>query len=74
MNITPISTIADYKATLAIVPSLVDKDPVLGAPDADRFDRLITLTQAYQDRHFCFPSLEPIRGLKYLTESSEACT
>jgi HTH-type transcriptional regulator / antitoxin HigA len=64
MNITPIPTEADYKATLAIVSKLVDKDPAPGTPDGDRLDVLTTLIQAYEAKHYPIPSPDPIRALR----------
>ena len=48
MDIRPIRTKADYKATLKEISALMDSDPDVGTPDGDRLDILATLVQAYE--------------------------
>ena len=51
MDIRPIHTEADYKATLKEIDALMDGDPELGTPEGDRLDILATLVQAYEAKH-----------------------
>lgn len=46
MDIRPIHTEADYKATLKEISDLMESDPDLGTPEGDRLDILATLVQA----------------------------
>ena len=69
MNINPIRTKADYKAMLAIVSKLVDKDPAAGTPDGDRLDVLTTLIEAYEAKHYPIASPDPIDLLQHVMES-----
>jgi HTH-type transcriptional regulator / antitoxin HigA len=69
MNVNPIRTSTDYKATLAIVSKLVDKDPASRTPDGDRLDVLTTLIEAYEAKHFPIPSPDPIDLLQHVMES-----
>lgn len=48
MDIQPIHTEADYKATLVEVSALMESDPALGTPEGDRLDVLVTLIQTYE--------------------------
>lgn len=68
MNIRPIHTKADYKATLREVSSLVDADPSPGTHDGDRLDVLTTLVQAYEAKHFPISPPDPIEAIKFRME------
>mgnify|MGYP003609825159 CR=1 FL=1 len=49
MEIRPIRTDDDYRATLKEVSVLVDLDPEIGTAEGDRLDVLTTLLQAYEN-------------------------
>ena len=51
MDIRPIHTEADYKATLKEISALMESDPELGTSEGDRLDILVTLVQAYEAKH-----------------------
>lgn len=70
MQIRPIRTEADYKATLKEVSRLMERDPDLGTPDGDRLDVLVTLVQAYEAKHYpiCLP--DPIDAIKFRMEQA----
>jgi len=67
MDIHPIRTDADYRAALAEVSPLFDRDeqPVPGTPEGDRFDVLVTLIEAYERKHFPVESPDPIEAIKF---------
>ena len=69
MNVSPIRTKADYRAALAVVSKLVDKDPAPGTPDGDRLDVLATLVEAYEAKNHPIPSPDPIDFLQHVMES-----
>lgn len=52
MDIRPIHTEADHQAALKAVSGYFDQEPEPGTDDADRFEILLTLIQAYEARHF----------------------
>ena len=52
MDIHPIHTEADYRATLKEISALMDSDPEAGTPEGDRLDILSTLVVACEVRHF----------------------
>jgi HTH-type transcriptional regulator / antitoxin HigA len=70
MNIRPIHTEADYKATLAEISTLMASDPELGTVDGDRLDVLATLVQAYEAKHFPIGAPDPVEAIKFRMEQS----
>lgn len=70
MEIRPIRTKADYKATLKEISALMESDPALGTPKGDRLDILITLVQAYEAKHFPMERPDPIEALKFRMEQN----
>jgi HTH-type transcriptional regulator/antitoxin HigA len=70
MEIRPIHTQADYKATLREVSALMESDPVLGTPDGDRLDVLTTLVQAYEARHHPIDPPDPIEAIRFRMEQA----
>jgi HTH-type transcriptional regulator/antitoxin HigA len=70
MNIQPIHNEADYKAALAIVSPWFDHEPEAGSEDADRFDILVTLIQAYEEKHYPMLPPDPIDAIKFRMEQS----
>ncbi len=70
MDIRPIHTDADYKATLKEISSLMEADPELGTPDGDRLDVLTTLVQAFEAKHFPIAAPDPVEAIKFRMEQS----
>lgn len=70
MDIRPIHTQADHKATLEEVSALMDNDPAPGTPEGDRLDILITLVQAYETKHFPIEAPDPVEVIKFRIEQS----
>jgi HTH-type transcriptional regulator/antitoxin HigA len=65
MDIRPIHTEADYKATLKEIAALMDSDPELGTPEGDRLDILATLVQAYETKHAPITAPDPVEAIKF---------
>ena len=65
MEIKPIHTDADYKATLREVSGLIDLDPEPATPEGDRLDILATLVQAYEAKHYPIAPPDPIEAIKF---------
>ena len=65
MNITPIRTEADYKATLQEISVLMETDPALGTPQGDRLDILATLVQAFEAKHMPITAPDPVEAIKF---------
>ncbi|MBB1599659.1 type II toxin-antitoxin system HigA family antitoxin [Variovorax sp. UMC13] len=70
MNIHPIRTPADYKATLRDVSLLMERDPDLGTADGDRLDVLVTLVQAYEAKHHSIDPPDPVEAIKFRMEQA----
>ncbi|PQA81704.1 transcriptional regulator [Limnohabitans sp. TS-CS-82] len=71
MDIKPIRTEEDYKATLKEVAALMESDPALGTPDGDRLDVLVTLVQAFEARHYAIDLPDPIEAIKFRMEQQD---
>lgn len=65
MDIRPIHTEADYKATLKEISALMESDPDLGTPEGDRLDILATLVQAYEAKHVPITAPDPVEAIKF---------
>ena len=50
MEIRPIHTEDDYKIALREVSAYFDSEPAPDTPDGDRFEVLLTLVEAYDQR------------------------
>lgn len=68
MEIKPIHNEADYKTVLKDISQLMAHDPVLGTPEGDRLDILVTLVQAYEAKHHPMESPDPIEAIKFRME------
>ena len=70
MDIHPIHTKADYKATLKEISALMESDPDPGTARGDRLDVLATLVQAYEAKHFPIGTPDPVEAIKFRMEQS----
>lgn len=70
MNIRPIRTKADYKATLKEISALMESDPEPGTPQGDRLDILATLVQFYEAKHLPITSPDPVEAIKFRMDQS----
>ncbi|WP_210730449.1 helix-turn-helix domain-containing protein [Roseicyclus persicicus] len=68
MDIRPIRTDADLDWALAQVEAYFDDPPAPGTPEADRFDLLSDLIEAYENREYPIDGPDPIATLQgYMT-------
>ncbi len=67
MNIKPIRTEADYEAALAEIERLWGA--AYGSPQGDKLDVLVTLVEAYEDKHHPIPPPDPIEAVLHYMES-----
>ena len=65
MELTPIRTEKDYRATLRVVSTLVDQDPAPDTPEGDRLDVLSTLIKAYERKHHPIDLPDPVEAIKF---------
>ncbi|HEU4585004.1 MAG TPA: helix-turn-helix domain-containing protein [Gemmatimonadaceae bacterium] len=66
MDIKPIKTESDYDAALAEIDNLMDAEPE--TPDGDRLDVLVTLVEAYEEKHWAISPPDPIEAIKLRME------
>jgi HTH-type transcriptional regulator/antitoxin HigA len=66
MDIQPIHTEADYRATLREIETLMTA--VAGSPEGDRLDVLVTLVEAYERVHFPMDLPDPIDAIRFVME------
>jgi HTH-type transcriptional regulator / antitoxin HigA len=62
MDIKPIKTDADHEAALREIEVLWGADE--GTPDGDRLDVLTTLVEAFEDRRWPLPDMDPIEAIE----------
>ena len=67
MEIRPIKNEEDYQAALDEIERLFGAIP--DTPEGDRLDVLVTLVEAYEDKHFSMPAPDPIEAILYHLES-----
>lgn len=67
MHLKPIRTAADHEAALVEVERLFDAPPQ--TPEGDLLEVLITLIEAYEEKHHAIPIPDPIDAICYTMES-----
>lgn len=66
MEIKPIRTEEEYRNYLEEIHSLFDADP--NSPEGDRLDVLVTLVEAYENKHYPASLPDPIEAIEYHME------
>ena len=66
MNIKPIRTKTDYKATLKAVESLMGAKA--RSPQGERLDVLVTLIESYERQHFPMDLPDAVEAIKFHME------
>jgi len=66
MDIKPIRTEADYRATLREIESLMRAESE--SPEGERLDVLVTLIEAYERQHFPLDLPDPVEALKFVMD------
>jgi HTH-type transcriptional regulator/antitoxin HigA len=67
MDIKPIKTKADYRATLKDIEGLMAARA--NTPEGERLDVLVTLVEAYERKHYPMELPDPIEAIKFRMES-----
>lgn len=68
MKIRPLHTEADYRAALAEVSPLFDKEPTPGTALGDRFEIMITLIEAFERKHYPIEAPDPVEAIRFRME------
>ena len=67
MEIKPIKTEADYEAALKEIEQLWGAS--YGSPEGDKLDVLVTLVEAYEEKHYPVPPPDPIEAILHYMEN-----
>jgi HTH-type transcriptional regulator/antitoxin HigA len=67
MEIKPIKNDADYQAVLEEIERLFDAAP--DTPEGDRLEVMVTLVEAYEEKHYSLPIPDPVEAILYHMES-----
>ena len=65
MNIRPIRNERDYDWALAEITRYFNRPPKRGTPQADRFDVLAELIEAYEAKHWAIGAADPVDAIIY---------
>ena len=68
MDIYPIKTQKDYRATLARVEKLMNAKP--GSAEEDELEILATLIEAYEANHYSIPDAHPLEVIRFVMEQN----
>jgi HTH-type transcriptional regulator/antitoxin HigA len=68
MDIRPIRSEADYKAALAVVSDLIDRDPAPDSPEGERLEIMGLLVQAWEEQHYPIDPPDPIDAIQFRME------
>ncbi|MHB9118178.1 MAG: helix-turn-helix domain-containing protein [Burkholderiales bacterium] len=66
MDIRPLKTEADYRATLKEIENLMHAG--IDTPEGDRLDVLVALVEAYEARHYPLELPDPVEAIKFTME------
>jgi HTH-type transcriptional regulator/antitoxin HigA len=69
-ELRPIRNEKEYAEVLAEVSAFVDNEPKRGTKDADRFELLLMLVEAYEAKHYSIAPPDPIEVIKYRMEQA----
>lgn len=65
MDIRPIRTEEDYDWALAEIATYFETPPQAGTTDADRFDVLADLIEAYEAKHWPIEPVDPVEAIRH---------
>ena len=66
MNIRPIKTKADYRAALKEIEALMAAER--DTPEGERLDVLVTLVEAYENKHYPLDLPDPVEAIRFRME------
>lgn len=70
MDIQPIRNDTDHRRALRELSRFFDNEPAPGTPDGDRFEVLLTLVEAYENRHFPSGLPDPVEAIRFRMEQA----
>jgi len=66
MDIKPIKTDTDYRVALKEIETLMMADP--DTPEGEKLDVLVTLVEAYEQKHYPLDLPDPVEAIKFEME------
>ncbi len=66
MEIKPVRTEEDYRAALEEIDAVFNAEP--GTPEGDKLDILVTLVEAYEEKHHKIPLPDPVAAIEFHME------
>jgi HTH-type transcriptional regulator / antitoxin HigA len=70
MDIRPLRNESDYDWALKEIEQYFEHEPKRGTPEADRFDVLSALIEAYEAKHWPIAPPDPVDAIKYRMEQA----
>ena len=70
MNIRPIRSETDYDWALKEIEPYFEREPKRGTPEADRFDVLAALLEAYEGKHWPIDPPDAVEAIRFRMEQS----
>lgn len=71
MNVRPIRNHEDYEAAMKLVSRFFDNEPEPGTEDGDTFEVLLTLVEAYEEKHHRIEAPDPIEAIRFRMEQGQ---
>ena len=68
MDIRPIRTEIDYQTALQAVSPFFDREPEPGSEQADRFEVMLALIEAYEAKHHTIDPPDAVEAIKFRLE------
>jgi HTH-type transcriptional regulator/antitoxin HigA len=69
-ELKPIRNEKDYMSALAEASLFVDKEPKKGSKEADRFELLLMLIEAYEAKRYSIDPPDPVEAIKFRMEQA----
>ena len=69
-HLKPIRNKIEYKAALSEVSKFFDDEPKRGSKEADRFEILLMLVEAYEAKHYQILPPDPVEAIKFRMEQA----
>ncbi len=66
--IESITTNTEYRQALQRADNLIDLDPELGTPQADKLEQLVDLIEGWEDKHYPLEPPDPDEAVKFRKE------
>jgi len=70
MELKPIRTQAEYDDALCAVSTYFDNEPAAGTQEADHFEILVMLIEAYEAKHYPIAPPDPVEAIKFRMEQA----